>query len=315
MKKSIVPAALLAATLGLAGCSQVPAGQQALEVSSWGAPTLGECVPEESNPGTITVDLIRFPARTITFDANDEPDAERAPYKALSKPKSPPLAPGVAPSSDYSTGQAEMAIPVTLTFDMTTDCEQVKKFYKDFATRDSGWLDGDGKVTPGWLKLLNYTVSQPAEQAVISITQKYPWQKIWNDEAVRIEYKNALQAQLPKDVAARTGGQEFFSNFLVTVGKPFPTDDRLRQSISDQQSSQAAADAKRIELTAQADAEKAAANSQKDAAIAQRDAEVEKAKIKAAEIGAYPTVEDYLKDHGIDKGVTPWPSPIIAGAR
>lgn len=314
MNKRIITA-LAVSTIGLSACSQVPAGQQAVEVDAWGSPTVSGCAKEESNPGIITVDLKRFPARQITWDANDDPGAERGPYKALSKPKSPPLLPDQKPDANYSTGQAEMAIPVTLTFDLTTDCEQLKKFYKDYATKDNGWLNDDGTASEGWIKLLTYTVSQPAEQAVISITQKYPWQKIWNDEAVRIEYKNALQAQMPKDAAARTGGVEYFTNFQVTVGKPFPTDDRLRQSISDQQSSQAAADAERIKLTAQAEAERAAANAQKDAAIAQQQSEVEKAKIIAAQIAGYPDVEAYLRALAIEKGITPWPSPIIAGAR
>lgn len=302
------------AMAALTACSAVPAGQQAVEVDSWGAPTVSGCAGEETNPGTITVDLKRFPARQITWDANNDPGAERGPYVALSKPKSPPPAPGVDPGPDFSSGQAEMAIPVTLTFDLTTNCDDLKTFYKDYATKDNGWLNDDGSSSDGWIKLLTYTISQPAEQAVISITQKYPWQKIWNDEAVRVEYKNALQARMPEDAAARTGGHQYFTNFQVTVGKPQPTDERLRQSISDQQSSQAAADAERIKLTADAEAQKSAANAQKDAAIAQQQAEVEKAKIVAAQIAGYPDVESYLRAQAIEKGISPWPSPIIAGA-
>ena len=310
------------ATLGvstalLAGCSQVPAGQQAVEKDSWGAPTLGNCDVGPANPGTFTVDLVRFPARQITWDANNDKGAERGPYVALSKPKSPPLAPGQQPDADYSTGQAEMSVPITLTFDLTQNCDQLKEFLSKYASKDNGWLDDDGNVTDGWIKLLNYTVSQPAEQAVISITQKYPWQKIWNDEAVRVEYKDALQKQMPKSAAARTGNVEYFTNFQVTVGKPYPTDDRLRQSISDQQSSQAAADAERIKLTSQANAERDAAVAQQQAAEAQRAAEVSKAQVKAAEIAGFPDVESYLRDQCIQKApaCTPWPQPIIAGAR
>ena len=64
----------------------------------------------------MTVDLVRFPSRQITWDATGDKDAERGPYEALSKPKSPDPAPGQQPGPDFSTGQAEMAIPVTLTF-------------------------------------------------------------------------------------------------------------------------------------------------------------------------------------------------------
>lgn len=296
-KKLIIATAFTA--ISLTACSSVGAGQQAVEVDSWGDPTVSGCVKEETQTGTMTVDLYRFPARQITWDANNDPGAERGPYVALSN----------------SSDQAEMAVPVTLTFDLTTDCEKLKSFYRDYATKDSGWLNDDGTSSDGWIKLLTYTVSQPAEQAVIAITQKYPWQAVWNDDKVRGEYKAALQARLPKDTAARTGGVEYFDNFQITVGKPFPTDQRLREAAALRQSSQAEADAERTRLTAQADAQKDAAVSQRDAAIAQRDAEVAKAQIVAAQIAGYPDVEAYLRALAIDKGISPWPSPIIAGAR
>lgn len=298
-KTAILIASALTATL--TACSSVGAGQQAVEVDSWGSPTVSGCVKEESQVGTMTVDLYRYPARAISWDANNDDGAERGPYQALS----------------VSTDQAEMAIPMTITFDLTTDCDKLKQFHRDYGTKYQGWLNDDGSVSEGWKQLLAYTVSQPAEQAVIGITQKYPWQKVWNDEAVRDEYKNALQERLPKESAARTGGVEYFTNFVVTVGKPWPTDQRLRDAMALQQSSQAEANAKQTQLTAEADAQKAAAISQRDAAIAQRDAEIAKAQVKAAEIAGYPDVEAYLRAQCIEKApaCTPWPQPIIAGAR
>lgn len=300
MKKALVT--LVASAGVLSACSSVPAGQQALEIDSFGAPTVSGCVKEESQVGTITVDLRRFPARQITWDANTDPGAERGPYTAMSKPQSPPLPPGVTPDANFSTGQAEMAIPMTITFDLTTDCDKLKQFYRDYATKDSGWLDDDGNATPGWLKLLTYTVSQPAEQAVIGITQKYPWQKIWNDETVRTEYKQALQDRLPKEAAARTGGVEYFTGFVVNVGKPWPTDQRLKDAMSLQQSAQAEADAKRIQMTAEANAARDAAVAQQGAAEAQRNAEVAKAAIVAAKLAAYPNPDVYLREQCIQAG-------------
>lgn len=290
------------AMAALTACAQVPAGQQALEIDSFGAPTISACVKEESQVGTITVDLRRFPARQITWDANNDPGAERGPYTAMSKPQSPPLKEGEVAGPDYSTGQAEMAIPMTITFDLTTDCDSLKQFYRDYATQDSGWLNDDGSSSEGWKKLLTRVISQPAEQAVIGITQKYPWQKIWNDETVRVEYKDALQTRLPKEAAARTGGKEYFTNFVVNVGKPYPTDDRLKTAAASIQSAQAEADAKRTQLTAEANAQREAAVAQQAAAEAQRNAELAKAAIKAAEIGGYPNPDVYLRQQCIDKG-------------
>jgi hypothetical protein len=86
-------------------------------------------------------------------------------------------------------------------------------------------------VTTGWVNLLRYVVAQPAEQVLISVAQKYPWREIWNDEKVRIEFQNALRDALPGASKARTDGREFFTNFQVTVMKPDPVDDGLKEAI------------------------------------------------------------------------------------
>jgi hypothetical protein len=312
-----IAATLAISAAALSACTTIGVGQQAVKVDSWGAPEVNGCAGESSTVSWFGNDVYRFPARQITWDANNEPGAERGPYTAMSKPASPPLAPGVAPDDNFSTGQAEMAIPVTITFDLTTDCDKLKDFYRDYATQDSGWIDKDTGTSEGWVKLLTRVISQPADQAVIVITQRYPWQKVWNNEAVRKEYVDALQSQLPKETAARTGGVEYFKNFRVTVGKPYPTSEELRKNAELIQTNQAAADAKRTQLTADADAQKAAAESQRAAAVAQKDAEIAKAQIVAAQIAGYPDVESYLRAMCIEKApnCTPWPQPIIAGAR
>lgn len=294
-------AALAFATIGLSACSSVSAGQQAVEVDDWGDPTVSGCAKEETQVGTMTVSLFRYPARQISWDANNDPGAERGPYVALSNP----------------SDQAEMSIPLTITADLTTDCDKLKQFHRDYGTKYQAWNDDDGTTSDGWTKLLNYVIGQPAEQAVISITQKYPWQKVWNDEAVRSEYKSDLQAQLPKESAARTGGTDYFTNFVVTVGKPSPTDQRLRDAAALQQSSQAEANAAQTKATADANARKASAEADLAAAKAETATAQQEALKKQAEIAGFPDVEAYLRDQCIKvaPNCTPWPQPIIAGAR
>jgi hypothetical protein len=249
----------------------------------------------------MTVDLYRYPARQISWDANGDPGAERGPYIALSN----------------AADQAEMSVPLTITADLTTDCDKLKNFHRDYGTKYQAWLNDDGTTSAGWNSLLNYVIGQPTEQAVISVTQKYPWQKVWNDEAVRTEYKNALQAQLPKESAARTGGVDYFTNFNVTVGKPTPTDQRLKDAAALQQASQAEANAKQTAATADANARKASAEADLAASKAETATAQQEALKQQAEIGGYPDVEAYLRAQCIKQApaCTPWPQPIIAGAR
>jgi hypothetical protein len=54
VKKKFMPVIAFTAA-ALVGCSSVGAGQQAVEVDSWGDPTVSGCAVEESQVGTWTV--------------------------------------------------------------------------------------------------------------------------------------------------------------------------------------------------------------------------------------------------------------------
>ena len=302
MNKTLSVATVLTA-LSLTACTQVPAGWQGVKVDDWGDPTVNGCVPEETQEGTFSETVYQYPARDISWDASDDPNAdpERKPYEVLSNAKD----------------QAYMKVPVTVVFDLTTDCDKLKQFHRDLGTKYTAWQGGTDNES-GWVSLLNYVIGQPLEQTLIGISQKYTYQQIWNDEAIRTEYKNALQAQLPKEAAARTNGVDYFSDFVVTIGKPEPVDQRLRDARAAEQASQAEAAAKQTQATADANARQSAAEaelraSQAETATAEQDARKRQAEI--AGFGEGPgAVEAWLKWKAItEKSITPWPAPIIAG--
>ena len=293
-----VLAVVAAATVGCA--IEAGPGQQGVKVSSWGDPTINSCLEEETQEYTLDNKYL-YPSRSISWDANYDDGAERGPYVALSNSKD----------------QAAMNIPITIVADLTTNCDKLKDFHRNYGTKYEGWLKDDGTPSEGWKQLLNYVISQPAEQAVIGITSKYPWQDVWNNETVRSEYKNALQSQLLQETAARTGGVEYFSNFQVTVGKPDPVNDQLEANVEAKQASIAAAEAKRIEVTSDAKAREDGAKANEAAANAERAATEAEARKRAAEIagfGAGPEgVDAWLKQLCIEKApaCTPWPQPVF----
>lgn len=298
MKKSkwiVLPVVALIAV----GCSKVGAGQQAVEVDSFGSPTVSGCAKEETQVGTMTVDLFKYPARQISWDATNEAGAERGPYDVLSK------------------DQAYMKVPLTIQMDLTTDCEKLKQFHRDFGTKYQGWLDDDGNVSPGWVQLLTYVISQPAEIALLSISRNYDYQSIWNDDKVRVEYQDKLLSELPKESARRTGGVEYFTNFQVNVLKPYPADEKVRNAKASEISAAADAKAKEIAATSDANAREAAAKANESAANAERASAEAEARKKAAEIAGYgngpEAVDAWLRDQCIKKApaCTPWPQPII----
>lgn len=283
------------------GCSNVAAGQQAVEVDSWGDPTVSGCAAEESQVGTWTVDLYKYPARQISWDASDDPNVqpERGPYDVLSK------------------DQTYMKVPVSIQFDMTNDCELLKQFHRDYGTKYQGWLNDDGTTSDGWKNLLANVISQPTEIALTAISRNYNYEQIWNEEKIRVEYQKLLLGELPKESARRTGGVEYFSNFRVDVLKPYPADERIRNAKSNEISAAAEANTKKITAEADANARKAAAVAGEQAALAeaaQERAEAEKKKAEIAGFGTGPeAVEAWNKATCIEKApaCTPYPAPVF----
>lgn len=301
-----VSAVILAAavTLPLAACStSVPAGVQAVKVDDYAFiptdPTVEGCIEPEQNqfnpPGGFSAYM--YPARQISYDANDDKDAEAPSIIVVSNAEAP----------------AELKVPVTVTFDLTTDCEKLKQFHRDFGTKFQGWLDSDGLVTDGWKNLLKYVIGQPLQNTLVSIAQKYPWRSIWNDEKIRIEFQNALAKTLPQVSKERTNGVEYFTNFQVTVMKPDPVDGGLKSAIIAEQKAIADARAAEAKGVADANASKAKAEAEVSTAKAQTELARQVALQKQAEIAGYPDVDAYLRDQAIKNGQNPFQPVIVPG--
>lgn len=262
-------------------------------------PAIIECVQEETSEIYGSVDVFRYPARQISWDATGDTGAERDPYVVVSNARAP----------------AELLVPVSVTFDLTTDCEKLKSFHREFGTKYQGWLDDDGLPSDGWKQLLNYVVGQPLEQTLIRLSQKYTWQQVWNDEAIRVEFQNALQQELPNASKTRTNGQDYFSNFQVTVLKPEPRDEGLKEAIIAEQKAIADARATEAKGVADANAKKAAAEAETSAAQAQTELARQRALQQAAEISGYPSVDDYLRAKAIEAGQNPYqPTYVVPQA-
>lgn len=294
------------AALGLVGCAtQIGPGQTAITVDDYflipADPKVDGCIEPETSktnlPGGFKA--YRYPSRQISWDATGAEGSEADPTLVVSNASAP----------------AELKVPLVITFDLTSDCNMLMDFHRDFGTKYQGWLDEDGNVTTGWVNLLRYVVGQPAEQVLISIAQKYTWREIWNDEKVRIEFQNALRDALPGASRARTDGKEFFTNFQVTVMKPDPADAGLKDAIIAEQKAIADARAAEAKGVADANAAKAKAEADKATAFAQTELARQVALQKQAEISGYPDVEAYLRALAIENGQNPYqPTYVVPQA-
>lgn len=250
------------------------------------------CVKPEESLNVTTNNFYTYPARQISWDATGDQGSERGPYVVVSNAKAP----------------ADMKVPVVVTFDLTTDCEKLKKFHADFGTKYSGWVnDGD----QGWIELLNYVVGQPLQDTLNAVAQKYTWQQIWNDEAVRAEFREALAKNLPTASARRTDGVDFFTNFQVTVLKPTPVNEALKKTIEDQQANIQAAQAAEAKGVADANAARAKAEADKITAEAETELAQQRALQQQAEVAGYPNIDAYLRARAIDAGQNPFQPTIV----
>ncbi len=317
-RKAGAAALAIIAALSLSGCQgvAVPAGKTAILVDDYAMvpadPTVFDCQDPETTKQYWNVKEFDYPTRQISYEASDDykdadqnglvdddSPAERRTFTVVSNAKSP----------------AEMKVPVTVTFDLTEDCEKLKQFHRDFGSKylpnDQDKVDVD--KTSQWVDLLNYVIGQPLEQTLIRISQKYEWRQIWNDEQVRGEYIAALQEALPKESAARTNNTDYFTNFRVTVGKPDPVDANLKAAITREQQAKADAQATESKGVADANARKAQAEADVEAAKAETAVAQQEALTRAAAIAGYPDPETYLRAKAIEAGITPWPAPILVG--
>lgn len=280
----------------LSSCSYAamgPGEQAVVQDGYWMIPTdpkLVGCISPETSQNEITNDVYRYPARQISWDATGDPGSERGPYVVVSSAKAP----------------ADMNVPVVVTFDLTTDCEKLKKFHADFGTKYSGWLNDDGTISQGWVELLNYVVGQPLQDTLNAVAQKYTWKQIWNDDSVRAEFRDALTKTLPGASAARTDGTDFFSNFQVTVLKPTPVNPELKAAIEREQAAVQNAQATEAQGIAEANAKKAKAEADLATAVAETRVAEQEALKRAAELRGYPSAEDYLRAEAIRQGLNPY---------
>lgn len=219
-----------------------------------------------------------------------------------------------------SKDNTEMAIPATVSLTLVTDdCETLRVFHDKIAKRDKAFWGGsdfpdtnsDGSPD-GWVKILKLYIGDTLDAALDRTSQNYPWRKLWNDPDTKVELEKAIEANLSKEIDTRMGGH-YFEIKDILIKKPEPVAVSLKEAIVAEQTAVAKANAAKAE----AQAMEAAADAKLRAANAEREVEVARAKTEAAVIDAQIQVmgkDAWLKKYGIDKGITPWPNPVVPGS-
>jgi regulator of protease activity HflC (stomatin/prohibitin superfamily) len=291
MKRATIAIAALLAFV-LTGCATASTGPDLMAVHYEGGAVsekkFKDCLDPSSRSGFDPGDeFYAYPTRQVSYDATGGDDAERGRFKVVSK------------------DNAELFVPVTVTFRLKTDCKTLRKFHETVGARNAAYFDANGNSSEypdGWVKLLNYVIGKPLDTTLDRVAQDYNWREVWNNPDVKVELEKAVNDGIDEMVARQAGG-EFFEDFSVLVMKPDPVAEGLKAAIADEQTKVAQAQA----AQAQAKADQAKAEAQ----VAVARAEAAK---KQAEIRGFGGIDAYLRALCIEKGCgNPWQPTYLFG--
>lgn len=289
MKKALV-AVLVVPLMAMTACgvsTQSSVTKVEVGAGPWDDPVVKACVkPGVKDNSPTNDDYYAYPVSDRDMDATGQSGSD---FKAITA---------------VSKDNAEMAIPVTVRFNMVTDCDTLTKFFKAYGQRYGAYLNDDGTTTEGWTLMLRKLMYDPTDAALDDIAKNYTWRELYNDAKAQQELQNTLTEQIESIVDANARGH-FFEHFTVLVKKPVPTNPNLVSAIAEEQAAVAGAQ------TAEAKAKAQKAQAEAEVALAKAEA----AK-KEAEIRGFGGFENYNKAQAVENGLNPYqPTYIVSSTR
>lgn len=301
MKKYLLVAvALLGLLTGCASASN-PADLKSVHYSggSTQAKKFKDCLDPSERSGFDPGDkFYAYPVRQIVYNASQDDGSERGRFSVVSE------------------DNAELYVPVQLTFRLDTECDTLRAFHEAIGSRYKAYIEGNDKTSAdypeGWISLLNDVIGKPLDTTLDRVAQQYPWREVWNDPQVKAEMETAVTENIETLVNRQAGG-DFFTDFTVLISKPDPVDQQLVDAIAAEQAGIAQANAAKAKAEADAETAKAKAEADEIAARAQERLAEAQAKVKEAEIRGYGGIENYLRHEMIQQGLNPFQPQYIWG--
>lgn len=292
MKKILAAIAVVA--VAASGCASASNPADLISVHYEGGATQAkkfkDCLQPSERSGYDPGDkFYAYPVRQIVYNAAQDKGSERDRFSVVSQ------------------DNAELFVPVQLTFKLDTDCESLRKFHETIGARYKAYItSGDSSDYPdGWVTLLNDVIGKPLDTTLDRVAQQYPWREVWNDPAVKVE----MEAEVSKNIEAlvnRQAGGDFFTDFTVLISKPDPVDPALVDAIAQEQAGIAQAQAAKAKAEADADTATAKAKADEISALSQVKLAQAQARTKQAEIKGYGGIENFLKHELIENGGNPY---------
>lgn len=245
-----------------------------------------------------------YPNNLRSFDFTGDKDSESGPITITAK--------GQPDKDGNPSGSAQVLLPGVVSFTLNTQCDALRKFHEVLGNKYKAWWGGSdfedadantNNVPDGWESMLRYTWGNAVKNTAQDLGSGYTWQQLYNDANSRVELQGKIQSALTAQIKRLdgSGDVDFFLNPQVTLNQPRLANKDLEQTIVDQQSAVSKANSAK----AQADAQKAAA-----------EAQVAVARAEAAQLDELIKVlgpVEANKRFAIEKGINPYPGPVVAG--
>lgn len=289
-KRFIIALVSLFALMGLTACG-VSTQEDTIKVQVGAGPfedpKFKDCIdPATKRNSPTNNDYFDYPVSERDYDATGQDGSDASPFTVVSKDNVP------------------MNVPLTIRFNMVTDCETLQEFHKAHGSRYNAYLNEDGTSSSGWLTMLRKLMGDPVDSALDEIAKKYNWLDLYNKAEVQNELQETLTENISEIVETQAKG-EYFENYVILVKKPTPSDESLLATITTAQKDLAAAEAK----IRQAEADKATAEAQ--VAVAQAEARKQQ-----AIISGYGGYENYALAQAIAAGLNPFqPTYLVPGTK
>ena len=279
MKK--IALGMMGLALMLTGCASASTGPDMVAVHYSGGATSAkkfkDCLPPSDRSGFHPGDkYYGYPTRQVSYDATGGAGSEAEPFGVVSK------------------DNAQMKVPVTITFTLKTDCTTLRKMHETIGGRYDAAFDASGSTSDeneGWTNMLNYVIGKPLDTSLDRMAQQYNWRDLWNNPQVKSELEKQVNESIA-DLVKRQAGGDFFEGYSVLLMKPEPNDPGLTDAINREQSE-----------VAQSNAEKARAEADTAKAEAQIKLAQAEALKKKAEIQGYGGFDNYICVYMADQGL------------
>jgi regulator of protease activity HflC (stomatin/prohibitin superfamily) len=146
------------------------------------------------------------------------------------------------PISVVSNDNVTMQVSGVATFNLTSNCAQLRKFHEQIASKFNADMVG-GQPKEGWNRLLGQYMKQPLEKALDAASKQYGYRDLYTNPDVKEQWENQVSTLAKRYMLEQTG-ENYFQNISLTIQAPEPPEN-IKEALEAEQEAVAQNDAQK----------------------------------------------------------------------